>query len=383
MTFSSRSETAAEAPIKCLIVDDIAENLVAMEALLRQDGIQILQAQSGAQALELLLEHGDIALALLDVQMPEMNGFELAALIRGRERSRHIPLIFVTAGTHNVDWQFKGYENGAVDFLYKPVHPHVLESKAEVFFTLHRQKLALARELAERTEALRVNDMFMAVLSHDLRTPLASVTAAAGALVRELPEGKPGALAQRVLTSARRMGSMVEDLLDVTRIRQHGGLGLRTAPLQLDELCARTIAELGDSHGKTVSMSAEGNFDGEWDGERLGQLLTNLLGNALRHGSADEPVRLQLDGSHADHVRMDISNGGCIPAELLPVLFQPFRGGESRNGRQGGLGLGLFIVRKIVDSHHGSIAVHSDAGNTCFTVTLPRRAGHTLGTTSR
>lgn len=358
--------------IKCLIVDDIAENLVALEALLRQDGVQILQAQSGAEALELLLQHDDIALALLDVQMPEMNGFELAALIRGRTRSRHIPLIFVTAGTHNVDWQFQGYENGAVDFLYKPLQPHVLASKAEVFFTLHRQKQALARELAERTEALRINDMFMAVLSHDLRTPLATVTAAAGALVRELPDGKPAAMAQRVLASARRMGGMVEDLLDVTRIRQHGGLSLRVAPMQMDDFCERAIAEIAEGHGRSVELLTQGLLTGEWDSERLGQLLTNLLGNALRHGDAAQPVQLSLDGSNPAAVQMKISNGGCIPAELLPVLFEPFRGTNGGGGRREGLGLGLFIVQQIVQSHGGTIEVRSADDHTCFTVTLPR-----------
>ena len=115
---------------------------------------------------------------------------------------------------------------------------------------------------------------------------------------------------------------------------------------------------------------------GEWDGERLGQLLTNLLGNALRHGSPAQPVQLQVDGTRADQVRLVICNAGCIPPELLPVLFQPFRGGESRNGRQDGLGLGLFIVSKIVDSHHGRITVCSEAGQTCFTVSLPRHAAH-------
>ena len=369
------SDTTSANSVKCLIVDDTPENLVALEALLRQDGLQILQAHSGAEALELLLKNDDIALALLDVQMPEINGFELAEMIRGRERTRHIPLIFITAGSHNLDWQFKGYESGAVDFLYKPVHPHVLASKAEVFFTLHRQKQALARELTARTEALRINDMFMAVLSHDLRTPLASVTAAAGALVRELPDSKPGALADRVLTSARRMGGMVEDLLDITRIRQHGGLSLRPSALDLDALCARAIAELGDLHGKSIELKTQGNTKGEWDSERLSQLLTNLLGNAVRHGTAEQPVRLLLDGSHASHLRIDICNGGCIPPELLPVVFQPFRGGESRNGRQEGLGLGLFIAKSIVDSHHGSIAVQSANGQTSFTVTLPRHAG--------
>lgn len=222
MKRSANLDAQVAAPIKCLIVDDIAENLVALEALLQRDDLLVLKAQSGAQALELLLEHDDIALALLDVQMPEMTGFELAEIIRGRERTRHIPLIFVTAGTQNSDWQFKGYDAGAVDFLYKPIDPHMLLSKVEVFFTLHRQKRALARELAERTEALRINEMFMAVLSHDLRTPLTSVTLASGALVRACTDKKSAALAGRILSSARRMDGMIENLLDLTRIRQYG-----------------------------------------------------------------------------------------------------------------------------------------------------------------
>ena len=121
--------------IKCLLVDDVQENLIALEALLQRDGLDILKAQSGPEALELLLTHGDVALALLDVQMPEMNGFELAELIRGSERTRHIPLIFITAGSREQNWQFKGYESGAVDFLYKPIDPHMLTTKAGVFLS--------------------------------------------------------------------------------------------------------------------------------------------------------------------------------------------------------------------------------------------------------
>ena len=171
--------------IKCLLVDDIPENLVALEALLQGEGIEILTAQSGPEALELLLTHTDVALALLDVQMPEMNGFELAELIRGSERTRHIPLIFITAGSREQNWQFRGYESGAVDFLYKPIDPHMLTNKASVFFELQRHKQAQARELEERTAALRVNEMFMAVLSHDLRTPLMSISAAATVIKRQ------------------------------------------------------------------------------------------------------------------------------------------------------------------------------------------------------
>src|ERR1700754_1880365 len=110
-------------PVKFLVVDDKEENLIALEALLRRDGLEILKARSGDEALELLLVH-DVALALLDVQMPEMDGFELAEFMRGSDRTRRVPIIFVTAGPHDQQRVFKGYESGAVDFLFKPIEPH-------------------------------------------------------------------------------------------------------------------------------------------------------------------------------------------------------------------------------------------------------------------
>lgn len=122
-------------------------------------------------------------------------------------------------------------------------------------------------------------------------------------------------------------------------------------------------------------LSSAGVLSGSWDGNRLAQVLTNLLGNALRHGAADQPIGLHLDGTHPSAIRMEISNGGCIPAELLPVLFKPFRGGEAKGGRRDGLGLGLYIVQQIVTSHGGSIAVHSADDHTRFTVTLARNPG--------
>ncbi|TMB19735.1 MAG: response regulator, partial [Deltaproteobacteria bacterium] len=121
--------------VKCLLVDDVEENLLALSALLRREDVELLQARSGAEALELLLVH-DVALALIDVQMPELDGFELAELMRGAERTRHVPIVFITAGARDQHRLFKGYELGAVDFLYKPVEAHVLTNKAEVFFQL-------------------------------------------------------------------------------------------------------------------------------------------------------------------------------------------------------------------------------------------------------
>ncbi|HEY0993043.1 MAG TPA: response regulator, partial [Kofleriaceae bacterium] len=137
-------------PLKILIVDDTPENLVVLEALLRRDGVQLLPARSGAEALELLLVH-EVALAVLDVQMPDMDGFELAELMRGAERTKRVPIIFVTAGPRDPQRVFQGYESGAVDFLFKPIEPHILNSKVDVF-------LELADQRRRATHALRLNE---------------------------------------------------------------------------------------------------------------------------------------------------------------------------------------------------------------------------------
>lgn len=161
-------------PVHCLLVDDLEENLLSLEALLRRDDLVLLKARSGDEALELLLRH-DVALALLDVQMPGLDGFELAELMRGNERTRRIPIIFVTAGSADGQRKFRGYETGAVDFIQKPIEPDILRSKAEVFFELFRQRQQIAAqrdELEAQAEALkeagRRKDEFLLLLTQDL-----------------------------------------------------------------------------------------------------------------------------------------------------------------------------------------------------------------------
>jgi two-component sensor histidine kinase len=161
-------------PVHFLLVDDLEENLLSLEALLRRPDLVLLKARSGDEALELLLSH-DVALALVDVQMPGLNGFELAELMRGNERTRRIPIIFVTAGSADAQRKFRGYETGAVDFIQKPIESDILRSKAEVFFELYRQRQQLAvqrDELEAQAEALketgRRKDEFLLTLTQDL-----------------------------------------------------------------------------------------------------------------------------------------------------------------------------------------------------------------------
>lgn len=358
--------------VKCLLVDDLEENLLALSALLRDDAIELHQAKSGAEALELLLVN-EFALALVDVQMPEMDGFELAELMRSNERTRHVPIIFVTAGSHDRQRIFKGYDTGAVDFLYKPIEPAILKNKAEVFFQLHRQKQQLAEQLEERTETLRMNEMFIAVLSHDLRNPLNAVYSAAELLAKRSDDDVVRAMAAQIKTSGKRMRRMIDDLLDVARVRLGGGITIQNATTELGDVVTRVVNELRAAHPeRTIDVSIDGQVTGQWDGDRLGQMVSNLVGNALTHGAPGKPIRVHLDGTSKSAVVVKVSNVGVIAPELLPHLFEPFRRGE-RVGKKDGLGLGLYIVQQIVERHQGTLEVASSAETgTVFTISLPR-----------
>ncbi|RZI84605.1 MAG: HAMP domain-containing histidine kinase [Rubrivivax sp.] len=359
--------------VKCLLVDDLEENLLALSALLRDDDVEILLARSGFEALELLLVH-DVALAMLDVQMPDMDGFELAELIRGRERTRHVPLIFVTAGARDQHRLFKGYDTGAVDFLYKPIEPRILKNKAAVFFQLDRQKQQLAEDLKERTETLRLNELFMAVLGHDLRTPLSAIIMSATVLNRGANNESVQKCGARIVSSGKRMSRMIEDMLDFARARLAGGIAIKREPVDLGAVMQRVVQECSASHPqRSIQVQASGDLHGQWDPDRLAQVASNLLGNALQHGEGDGPIEIRLDGSEPGQVSWSIANEGTIAPDTLAHLFDPFRGGDRNLGRGDGLGLGLYIVQQIVQSHQGQVDVSSREGApTVFRVTLPR-----------
>jgi len=360
--------------VKCLLVDDLEENLLAFSALLRREDVEVLTARSGPEALELLLVH-DVALALLDVQMPKMDGFELAELMRGSERTREVPIIFVTAAARDQHRLFKGYESGAVDFLYKPIEPHILESKADVFFRLHRQKQQLAQQLREQSETLRLNEMFTAVLGHDLRNPLSAILMAAHMVQHQSDDETVRGTAKRILMSGRRMTRMIDDMLDLARARLAGGIPLKLTHSELGEPVQRIVREYEIAFPeRRIELQPNGNLTGEWDADRLAQVVSNLIGNALQHGAVDGSVQVRLDGSHDESVEVSVVNVGSIPPRVLPHLFEPFQGGQRQPGQNQGLGLGLYIVQQIVQAHRGSVEVQSgDGEHTVFKIKIPRK----------
>jgi two-component system sensor histidine kinase/response regulator len=372
-------------PVKFLIVDDREENLLAFSEALRRDGLEIVTARSGPQALEQLLVH-DFALAIIDVRMPEMDGVELAELMRGSERTRHVPIVLVTAGAREQARLFRGYEAGAVDFLYKPIEPVVLRNKAETFFSLFRQKQQLASQLEQLREGqefqarmtkkleetLRLNEMFVAAVGHDLRNPLAAVSAGAKLLARSSSDPEVVRLATTIRNGAKRMQRMTSALFDLTRARLDGGIPIVRGSLDLRPLAESVFEEHQVSApARAMRLELAGDLRGSWDGTRLEQLLSNLLGNAIQHGAEETPIALDLCGTAQDEVWVVVTSGGQIPGEVLPVLFDPFRG-RNRGPRSDGLGLGLFIVQQIALAHGGRVDVQSSLAGTTFRLRLPR-----------
>ncbi len=269
---------------------------------------------------------------------------------------------------------FKGYESGAVDFIYKPIEPNILKNKADVFFQLYRQRQQLAQELHDRTETLRLNEMFSALLAHDLRNPLSAILASAQLLKRRTQDAHALEASARILSSGKHMGRLIEDMLDLARARLAGGIVIKGEPADFRALVERVVRECQDAAPqRAIETQYDGDFSGRWDAERIAQVVSNLIGNALKHGEPGAPVHVRLDGTQPEEVHLTVSNGGTIPASIVDHLFDPFRGGQRTPGRSEGLGLGLYIVSQIVKAHGGSVEVTTGRDNqTSFRVAVPR-----------
>jgi len=387
------------APVYFLLVDDLDDNLLALEALLRRDGLVLLKARSGSEALELLLVH-DVALALVDVHMPEMDGFELAELIRGSEKTRRVPIIFLTAGGPDEQRRFRGYETGAVDFIRKPVENDVLRSKVDVFYELYRQRQEVAcqrdelsaatteigrlltesrRQAEELREMDQRKDEFLATLAHELRNPLAPILNAVSVMqVRGLADPILESMREVIERQTRHMARLVDELLDVSRIAT-GKLSLQLKPMDLMTVVnravevARSLIDLHKHQLEVVLPTHPILLEG--DEVRLTQVFANLLTNAAKYTQPGGQIRVvgEADG---DTLRVYVDDTGIgIPKDMLSRVFGLFVQVDfSLERSQGGLGVGLALVRRLVELHQGHVTAYSlGLGHgSRFTVTLPR-----------
>jgi len=383
-----------------LIVDDLPENLLALDAILRNPGVRVHQAESAEQALELLLQH-EFALAILDVQMPGMDGFQLAEMMRGTERTKQIPIVFVSAAGRELNYAFKGYESGAVDFMHKPLDTHAVRSKVSVFVDLYRNRKRMARQLealersrreqevlldqlrstkAELEDAVRMRDDFMSIVSHELKTPLNTLILEVQ--LRKLQLGRNNfaafsddKLRQMVDKDERQIRSLIrliDDMLDVSRIRT-GKLSIRPNHFDLGKLVASVVENFApqmEASGCTLLFQRPEPIVGVWDEFRIEQVLANLLTNAMRYG-AGKPVQVNVSATPVTACIEVRDQGIGISQKSLERIFCQFERAEGSES-SAGLGLGLFIAEQIVKAHDGRIQVESEEGNgALFRVLLP------------
>jgi signal transduction histidine kinase len=403
---AAEHEEAPCSGVNILAVDDHPENLQALRAMLSAPDYHITEVSSGEEALRCLLR-GEFALVLLDVHMPGMNGFEVATLMRRRERTRSVPIIFLTGEALDNESVYSAYASGAIDYIVKPIDPLILRAKVAVFAELFRQKkeiwrqgvalaaaerqkreLAIAelrlasqqRENAVLSEALRSRDEFLALASHELRSPLTPLLVHVQALLRTMRDGHvdPDRAARGLEVAIRqvqRLARLVDQLLDVARI-QADRLELSLVDVDLSSL----VREVVEQHlceaakcGSDLRVSAREPVIGRWDRERLEQVLSNLLTNAIKFGTG-KPIEVAVSGGGGGARIVVRDQGIGIAPDAAMRIFDRFeRAVEARH--YGGLGLGLYITRRIVEAHQGSIRVESqpDAGAT-FTIDLPRLA---------
>jgi signal transduction histidine kinase len=381
----------AEKPV-ILLVDDRPENLTALEALLGDMEIETARALSGNEALRLTLKQ-DFALVLLDVQMPAMDGFETAELMRSNPKTRHLPIIFVTAGMKEVKYQFKGYDAGAVDYLAKPIEPVILRSKVRVFRDLYLQRRELedhrqhlqslvdqrtaelskaAQELEQRvitrTEELQLANQqleaFAYSVSHDLRAPLRHIDAFSQMLMTDHAERldeEAQAILHRIVTGCEQMGRLIDAILTLSKTARQP---LNKVIVNTDRLVRQAYEELTtDMTLQKITFVVHPLPECLADPLLLNQVLVNLIGNAIKYSRKQDSPRIEVgcsqeSGKPVYYVR---DNGSGFNMNYADKLFGVFQRLHSSNEFEG-TGVGLAIVQNIIQRHGGRVWAEAEAG---------------------
>lgn len=361
--------------VNILLVDDEPGNLIALEATLECLGQNLVKASSGMEALRCLLEN-DFALILLDVQMAGMNGIETAVAIRERERSRHIPIMFLTGVVKTEEMMFKGYSAGAVDYLMKPVVTGILRAKAEVFVELAVARQKLQEEIAERTRiAVEISKLNMVLeqrnddlqaanadletfghsVSHDLRAPLRHVMGYISFLQESATnklDDKERKYMETIAASAHRMGQLIDDLLSFSRT---GRTKLHTGSVNMDHLVQETLDQMQpDLAHRDIIWNRHQLPQVNGDNNLLRQVWVNLIGNAVKYTRPRNPAKIEIGAVTQDnevifHIRDNGVGFGMEHSEKLFGVFQRLHGEEEFEGT----GIGLANVRRIIQRHGG------------------------------
>ncbi len=386
---------------KILIVDDHKENILALSKLIESNDYEIYTALNAQEALDILTYH-DFSLALLDVQMPEIDGFELARLIRGVKRHKNLPIIFVTAQQQDQFVLFEGYEAGAVDLLFKPLVPTIVRSKVRVFVELDKQKRLLESQVQELDQLRRQADaanvaksQFLANMSHEIRTPLAAVMGFAEMIASDkFHESERVEMINMIKKNGDLLLRLIDDILDIARI-ETSKVDIDAAPLAfaplINEVRATLIPkaeEKGIGLRFEISPVCDRNYQS--DPTRIKQVLLNIIGNAIKFTQQGDVVvnidckKDELDPTR-DVVRVMVQDAGIgISPEHQLKLFAAFTQADTSTRRQfGGSGLGLMISKSLAQAMDGDVRLvrSSPEAGSLFEITLRLRRTQDVGTT--
>ena len=412
--------------IKILLVDDREDNLFSIETILEKDHYTIVKAKSGREALKVLLHQQDFSLILMDVQMPELNGFETATIIYERDKLKNIPIIFITAFSYDEDYIFKGYKMGGVDYIYKPIKPELLRMKVSVFvelyrknqqLLLHEKKLlaankSLQKEIEERKtseEKIRslnaqlvssnahlkaINeelDRFAYVASHDLQEPLRKIMVFSDKiLMKENMDEETEKYFKKIISSSKRMQMLINDLLSFSRQSVSSSDFQRT---DLNSLVREAITELEIEVEKSNAKIHLDELPVVWVIPSLmKQLFHNLVSNAIKfRAKGIEPIihiesKKIYESDHSSLVslngnkyyKVSISDNGIgFDPKYSDEIFMVFKRLNSYHEYEG-TGVGLSICKKIIEKHNGSIAAQSEPGKgSTFSFVLPENQSGT------
>lgn len=371
-----------EEPIRILLVDDQPENLLALEAVLEDQNYHLVKAGSGEEALRCLLKY-EFAVIVLDVQMPGMDGFETAQWIKSREKTKTVPIIFITAAPEEQDQSFTAYSVGAIDYMVKPFVPRTLKSKIEGFVSIYltQKKLQLQTELLnERTrelerakeaaeQAAQAKSQFLATMSHEIRTPMNGVMAMADLLLETELTDEQREYAEMIRRSGGALLYIINDILDLSKT-ESGKMAIKEEPLNLRACLIETFEIFHpDFRHKHLEMTYDiGTSIPDCligDEARLRQVLINLIGNAVKF-TEQGGVHVSVNGKRRGEDRMELEfrvtdTGIGIPTEKRELLFQPFSQVDSSLTRKySGTGLGLAICRNLVQLMDGTIRLEEN-----------------------
>ena len=405
---------------KILLVDDREDNLLSIETILETDGYQLVKANSGRQALKILLKEFDFALILMDVKMPNLNGFETASLIYEREKLKHIPIIFITANNYGDENIFKGYKAGAVDYIYKPINPDLLRAKVSVFIELYKknhQLLAqekkliainknleneirerkiseqkihnlnsqLLENIAQLEEANKELDRFAFMASHDLQEPLRKIRTFSDLLYirynNNLDENGKMHI-HRIKTAAERMQLLIQDILTFSKMSLDK---IEYVDSDLNIIIKEVLADLQETAQKEDATITIGSLPTlPVNPVLIRPLFSNLISNAIKYRRPDvKPVINIFTENEVDEQKNGINtnkkycriyvqdNGIGFDQKYAEQIFGMFQRLHS-NKEIEGTGIGLALCKKIVDEHKGFISARGEINKgSTFVVSLP------------